>query len=162
MSKPTLNFVSPTAEHIAHIAEHVRGVDRTEMWLSHKMEPAEGIAMSVKRSRDDCYVFMADEIPLAIFGVARGSLLSLRGCPWLIGSTTLQFYGPEMARLSRPMIRYLQGGYTLLENWVHADNLVSVRWLKGCGFTIDPAEPHGPFGAMFHRFWMSGERKPCV
>ncbi len=105
---------------------------------------------------------MADEIPLAVFGVARNSMLSLRGSPWLIGSTPIAFYGRDVARLSRPMVNYLRGGYTVLENWVHADNMVSVRWLKGCGFTIDPAEPHGPFGAMFHRFWMSGEYKPCV
>ncbi len=156
MSNSAVRFVQPTDALIESIAANIRASDLAEIWLSHKFLPLEGVQNSVKRSRDDCFVAVADEAPLCIFGVASSSLTALRGSPWMIGTDTLAFYKQEVRELSRPMINYLRGGYALLENWVHVDNLVSVRWLESCGFTVEPAEPHGPFGALFHHFSMPG------
>lgn len=162
MSKSVLKFVKPNPEHVAFVAEHMRGADRTEIWLSSRHLPLPALKASVARSTVDCYAVLADDVPLAIFGVGSASAISVQGSPWLLGSTSFMFHRRELALASRPMVNYLRGGYTLLENWVHADNIVSVRWLRSCGFTIEPAAPFGPFGAPFHRFWMPGELSSCV
>jgi RimJ/RimL family protein N-acetyltransferase len=40
-----------------------------------------------------------------------------------------------------------------LENYVHAENKASVRWLKWLGFTMDEAAPYGPRGENFIHFY---------
>lgn len=162
MLKSALDIVRPTDDIIRAVAENMRQCDRAEIWLSHRHVPIDGLKRSIAISRNDCYAAVADGVPLAVFGVAAPSLTSLTGSPWMLGSDSFNLYRKEIAAASRPMINYLRGGYTLLENWVHSDNMTSVRWLRSCGFTVEAAEPYGPFGAYFHHFWMTGELKPCA
>jgi len=44
-----------------------------------------------------------------------------------------------------------------LINFVHAENEVSIQWLRALGFTIHKAVPHGPHGSLFHPFTMEGD-----
>ncbi len=162
MSKPEVKFAKPTHDLVRVLASNMRGCDRTEVWLSHGYTPLEAAQISVGKSKSECYAAVAGDVLLAIFGVGKASPLALTGCPWFLGTEELAAYHPEMAKLSQPVIEYFRGGYTRLENYVHDGNVVSIRWLKRCGFTIEPEQPYGPYGALFHRFWMPGKVPVCA
>jgi hypothetical protein len=161
MSKSDLRFVEPTTGYLVTLAREMRDEDVKEIRLSHQHTPLTGLRASVAAS-DKSWVALAGQSPIAAFGVGGASMLSLVGSPWFLGSKALRAYRSEFGRLSRPMVERLRADYALLENWVHADNLVSVRWLRSCGFTIEPATPFGPYGALFHRFWIDGGLRVCA
>ena len=58
------------------------------------------------------------------------------------------------ARMSRPFLRLMKDRHLRLTNHVDVRNALAIRWLRWLGFTLDPAAPAGPFGFMFHHFWM--------
>jgi hypothetical protein len=150
-----VEFVKPYIELLEEIADGMRPADVEEVRLSHGHSPLAALEASVRSSPLVCYVAVDDGRPLCAFGVG-GRPLAVKGSPWLLGHERLGDYRRELARLSRPMVQMMSARFSLLENWVHADNVVSVRWLKACGFTLEPAAPFGAQGAMFHRFWMKG------
>lgn len=151
-----VNFVAPTDALLAQIADGMRPADAQEVFLSHGHDPLRALQGSVRQSSLFSYVAVdGTDGPLCAFGVG-GRPLAFTGSPWLLGHRNLDKHRRELARLSRPMIQVMAARFSLLENWVHADNVVSVRWLKACGFTLEPAAPFGARGALFHRFWMKG------
>jgi len=48
------------------------------------------------------------------------------------------------------------GESPLLENWVFAANVESLRWLRAMGFTIAKPEPIGPSCQLFCHVWREG------
>lgn len=93
-----------------------------------------------------------DGSPIAIFGAGRVS--GTLGRPWLVGTDALERYPVHFFRVSRSIIDALLERYERLENWTDARNMLSLRWLRWAGFRIEPAEPWGAEGRLFHRFWV--------
>jgi hypothetical protein len=89
-----------------------------------------------------------------MFGVVRRSLLCQTGVPWMLGSDDLDRIGNEVGRQSRYYVNEMKKRFNLLENYIDVRQKRSIRWLKWCGFKMDPAKPHGPHGMPFHRFFM--------
>ena len=148
--------ITPTVDpDLPALAAALRPEDAREVWLSHRHTPAEALRASVRGSVL-CWTARDATGPFAAFGLG-GAPLALTGAPWMLGTTRLSLYARDLARHSRPWVRYMRQAVVLLENWVWADNMTSVRWLRSCGFTLEPAAPFGPFGAPFHRFWMKGD-----
>ena len=131
----------------------MRPADALEVRLSSGATPREAVFRSVDSSPVVKVVALLDEDPVAVFGVGATSLLSERGSPWLLGTSRLALCRRELAARSRAIVCEMAGRYRLLENYVHADNVTSVRWLASCGFRLEPAAPYGVAGALFHRFW---------
>jgi hypothetical protein len=50
----------------------------------------------------------------------------------------------------------MQSLFPRLENHVHADNVLSVRWLQWCGFSIDDT-PEAYNGENFYLFWRNAD-----
>ena len=149
-----VRFVKPTDELVAAVAADLREADKLEVWLSHRHDPADAVAASIASSPLIRYVAVDDQGPICAFGVGALGLLSDHGAPWLLGTRRLDEHLRQLARMSRPMVTMMRQRYRTLENWVHAGNLTSVRWLKACGFTIEEPASWGACGAHFHRFWM--------
>ena len=76
------------------------------------------------------------------------------GMPWCIGTTLLDRYGGRLVRIGPTYIREMLGKFDLLVNFVDVRSLRSVRWLRSLGFTLDPPQQVGEYGAVAHRFWM--------
>jgi len=144
-----------TADEIPHLAAHIRKADRQEVWLSHKQAPLEALEFSLKNS-ERAWTAFVDEAPLMMWGVSRvGSLLSMKGVPWMLAADGFndKKVQREFLKQSRFAVDLLQRGFRRLENCVHADNKLSVRWLKWCGFTVNETEPVKVDGADFYLFW---------
>ncbi len=151
-----VEFREPRLADLAAIAADIRPEDAEEVRLSHGHTPMEALCASVARSKQCCAVFTSNDLPILVFGVGKASILATTGRPWLLGTRKMTDHRRRFAALSRGVIQDMRRGVSLLENWVWAGSLVSVRWIASCGFIIEPPEPHGPQGAPFHRFWMPG------
>lgn len=139
---------------LAALAPRLREADKTELWLSHQNTPEQALRHALKLSVW-AYCLVGPEGPIAAFGLG-GAPMSVICSPWALAADP----GPSRAdwgRFSRPVITKMRRDVELLENWVHAGNIVSIRWLRSCGFTLDAAAPYGALGAPFHRFWMKGD-----
>lgn len=90
-----------------------------------------------------------------IFGVVpAGPTFGLGGIPWMLGTDLVTKHQRVLMRRCRPYIHDMLELYPHLFNHVHADNHAAIRWLKCVGFTLQPPQPYGPLGALFHRFDM--------
>ena len=90
--------------------------------------------------------------PFCMLGVSASSPLCRHGIPWLLGGPQIQDNVPGFLRLSKAAFAKILQRYPSLSNHVDARNLNAIRWLKWLGFTIRPAQPHGPFNLPFHPF----------
>jgi len=146
-----------TPEHIQPIATDMRDDDVREVWASHRHSPEEALENSLSRS-ELAWTCAIAGIPAFMWGVARlGSLLSLKGAPWLLG-TNLFFKAHrqlhrEFLRQCPDYVARMLARFPRLENVVHAENRLSIRWLKWCGFSLDMDVPIRINGEDFFRFW---------
>lgn len=101
-----------------------------------------------------CLTAHFNNAPVMMFGVRRNSLMFNDGIPWLLGTDAVIQIGRQIIRQSKGFIRLFLWKFEYLENYVHAENVVSINWLKWMGFTIEPPEPCGIHKELFHRFWM--------
>ncbi len=144
--------VASTA-HIPHLAENMRPADRREVMASHGHSPMEALRGSLERSAT-AWTLMIDDAPAAMAGVRpAGGIISPIGRPWLLATPDME-RAPRtlLARWSRLYVGTMLRLFPRLENWVHADNRHSIRWLKWCGFTIDDV-PERINGDDFFLFW---------
>lgn len=146
-----ITFKPVTPEAIQHVADNMRKADAVEVWASSHMTPLEALESSVKLS-DYVTVAYAGDIPLVIFGLIKGTMLSRNGIPWLLGTEYALKYRREFLLKTPGVIKEMLDICPTLSNYVHDANRVSIRWLKWLGFTIDEPEAIGKNGEMFHRF----------
>lgn len=144
-------------DHIPYLAAHMRPADRREVMASHGHTPGQALSGSLERS-EAAWTLITDGRPSAMAGVVpAGSILGLTGRPWLLGTFELEDSRPVrlvMARISRLYVEAMRLLFPRLENWCHADNVLSLRWLRWCGFVIEPApRPLGPAQELFYRFY---------
>jgi hypothetical protein len=87
--------------------------------------------------------------PLGVAGL-NGSVI------WLLGTDGLTATPQRRAVLAlggRRWTDILLEDSPLLENWVLATNVESVRWLRSMGFKIGTPEPMGPSCQLFRHAW---------
>ena len=148
-----VKFGPPTQEAIQFIADNMREEDIIEVWASGRHTPIEALEMSIKNSRKIVIVY-ADDVPLAALGIVSRDFLSGVGVPWLLSADQALKHKRQFLELSPPVIEEMLDMCPKLINYVHAENRLSIRWLKWLGFTIEDAKPTGPGGELFHRFTM--------
>ena len=149
-------IVPAAPEHIQAIAADMRDDDVREVWASHRHCPLEALEMSLARS-ELAWTCLIEEVPAFMWGVARqGSMISLKGSPWLLG-TNLFFQAHrklhrEFLRQCPAYVGRMQERFPRLENYVHAKNTLSIRWLKYCGFALEEV-PELINDEEFYLFW---------
>lgn len=147
-----VEIVQASPGHAAPIAENMREADKREIWASDRLLPLYALKQSVLMSRES-WTCLVHGVPAFMWGVARkGCILSDVGIPWLLGTDAILEVRREFLRQSRAYVARMHRGFARLENIVHADNEMSIRWLKWCGFTIEK-EPIERNGELFFPFW---------
>lgn len=151
-------IVEARPEHVARLAAILREADRREIWASGRQTPGEALTLSLKASAR-AWTALAHGWPAAMWGVARaGPAHRPVGRPWLLASEAItNVAGPEFIRRSREFVEEMRAEFPRLENYVHAGNRRSVRWLSWCGFAVDeaPVEINGEAFFRFH--WEAAE-----
>lgn len=158
MAKVT--FRQPTAEDAHYLAAHMRQEDVHEIMASHGREPLEALQIGLRISALTSLAAEADGTPLVIFGLYQRVAVSGRGVPWLLGVDRSRLYVREFLEYGRQAVSEMLEVTSSLVNYVHHQNRLSIRWLRRLGFTLEPAQPFGLAGELFHRFHQ--ERQQCV
>lgn len=149
----SVKFVKPSDNFIDHIAENMRDADAVEVWEMSRSTPRQSIREGLNASEYSA-IAIIDGQPCAVFGLVVVDFLTATGVPWLLATD----YAVKKQRIFLKHCK--QGLCQMLEicpnlyNYVHAENKVSVRWLKWMGFNIQEPAPVGREGAMFHKFTM--------
>jgi hypothetical protein len=133
----------------AAIVPYLREADVDEIWAASGMDPGAAVCFSIAVS-DPGWAVELNGDPVAVFGARRAG--AGIGMPWLVAADVMERHPVHFYRISRRIVEEIKGRYGLLVNWVHAENRLSVRWLKWAGFEIEPAAPWGAMGRDFHRF----------
>lgn len=140
------------SDHIPAIAQNMRRADRREVWASHRHSPGEALEHALQGSELAWTCFVHGQ-PAFMWGVARqGSLISRTGAPWLLGTEGLYAVRRDFLKQSRFYVGMMQSRFSRLENYVHAGNALSMRWLKWCGFTVEN-DATLINGEPFYLFW---------
>jgi hypothetical protein len=140
-----------TLADVAALVANIREADRREVQAYGYDALYEPIARSVMGSIL-CWTGEIDGQLAAILGVSPVSVLGGIGSPWMLGTAVLDKHSRVLVRETPRYIARMQRAFPTLENYVHAENASSIRWLRRLGFTLHPAQPYGAHGAMFHRF----------
>lgn len=156
MIKPVRNgrvfFKEPTSESLDEIIKKLRKSDKKEAWNSWRLGADEVVTMSVD-SAEEAYVIELEGKPVGVFGVTKLSAFSRTGIIWLLGTSCLDQIEMTLARETRPIVDTFLKKYSPLVNWVDAENIQSIKWLKVNGFHIEESQPYGVYNKKFNYVW---------
>ncbi len=147
--RPDYYAIAAEKKHLWPVAANMRPIDRKEVWASDRRTPFEALSVSLSNSRR-AWTAMAGEVPFAVFGVGQ-SLVPWLGIPWLLSTPIIEKARIPFLRQSRRFVDEMQRGFRVLENYVSAENTLSLKWLEFCGFTIGGECERN--GHIFHKFW---------
>lgn len=129
-----IEVVPARAKHVNTIARRMRAIDKLECeTMGHS--PKDALRLGLIGSTL-AWTVMIDGQPEAMMGASPLSITEGKGRPWLLMTDVA---GRQMVALVRLGARYtyvMHQHYPLLENWIHADNTRSMRWLARLGYTI--------------------------
>jgi hypothetical protein len=74
-------------------------------------------------------------LPEFIFGVSATDSPDI-GTPWLLGTTDFVITKEWLKMCKYKIFPQMDGTFPILKNYVHKDNVESIRWLKWLGFTF--------------------------
>lgn len=129
----------------------LREVDRRELYMLTRLEPADALALTLSMSVAT-WTALEDGEVICVFGISRRSPLSNVGVPWLVGTDLIYRHWRRFAKQSRDFYDRFAAVFPEMENFVLAENTPTVRWLSWLGFDMDEPEPMGFSRAPFIRF----------
>ena len=150
-----VNYIvrKPTNEDVEYIIDHARPEDVVEV------EALDGSTIrscleEIPDLLNNSQIWEVNEKPVAIFGITpmRGPMSV--GVIWLLATDQFHKYTTKFARYCKEVFEQMIKGYAYVFNYIHAENRVSIEWLKWLGFQIQDGQPLGHQGAIFHKFEM--------
>ncbi len=151
-----VEIVPAEASHALAMVGRFRPADIAELWAVAHRSPEACILDGLQRS-PMAWTALFDGVPVAVFGVSTGAMLSGIGHPWMVGTTDLDSHGYLLVKRGRPMVAQMRSLFGHLVNFVDARNTKAIGWLKRMGFQFHEAQPHGADGLPFYRFSMGGQ-----
>lgn len=131
----------------------MRAADALECKLLSGSSPMEALTKGAKMSHH-CSVVVVNDKPCAVVGLVITSMLTGTGVPWLLATD----YAVENKRVfinnCKKGVDEMRTVCPNLMNYVHAENRLSIKWLKWMGFTIEPSQPIGVDRAHYHKFYI--------
>lgn len=137
--------------HIPAISSRMRAADVREVWASDRWLPGEALEKSLQQSVQ-AWTCLLEDVPAFMWGVCGVSESPHVGVPWLLSTDDIHRVSREFLRQSRAYVERMQAHFPRLQNRVHAENTISIRWLRWCGFTLNAA-PETINGESFYSFW---------
>lgn len=107
------------------------------------------------RRSDWALTGLIDDVPVCMFGVAPKSIVLGEGLPWMLAANGLERAQVKFLRACRPAVRAMVSSYPRLLNFVHADNHVTIKWLRWMGFSFAP--PDWPRDQELPRYLVNGQ-----
>ena len=92
-----------------------------------------------------------DGRPEAMMGATPISMTDGTGTPWMLMTDVAARQRKALLRLGRIYTEAMHRHYEALTNWVHADNVASIRWLSRLGYAVGAVDVIG--GEPMRRFY---------
>jgi hypothetical protein len=134
-----------TKEHAKELSKGLRDMDQLECFC-FGMDPSKAVESSMATSDMSFTVMTKDDKVMAIFGAGEGDEPFI----WMLGTNQVDRYAKDFLKHCRKWVWSLAGYYGEVSNWIHADNLVCIKWLKWCGAEF--SEPQSIKGELFRKF----------
>jgi hypothetical protein len=134
------------------LASRLRVADRLEVQYATGREPRDVLLGAFTKPGRVFAIVEGAEV-LGLFGVAPTPWQPGSGCPWMLCDEGLmQRHWRAFARQCHQWIDELGTGYAVLQNFVHAENEVHLRWLRWAEFELVHLIPQ--FGPSRKPFWL--------
>lgn len=147
-----------TEWRVSHVARQLRKSDDLECRYAYAISGAEALWEAWRQSGTVHCISADDGEPLAIAGLNDTVI-------WLLGTDGLTSTPQRRTALALGGRRWTdslleeqrqRGTTPLLENWVFARNVESVRWLRNMGFFVATPQPMGRSAQLFSHVWRMG------
>lgn len=129
-----IEIVPAKLTHIGPIAVNMRKIDALECAIFNHT-PKQALRLGLLAS-PIAWTALLDGRPIAMFGASTVSMLEGIGKPWMLMTNDATRYGTALVRFGRIYTEAIHRHYAKLENWVHAENVVAIRWLSRLGFAV--------------------------
>lgn len=138
---------------IAILAPNIREHDRHEIYCSHGVTPLEALTISFSNSAECWTIEDHNGSILGMFGVTKHT--GIDAVPWLLATEALQKKENQRSFITqgKDWITGIKVRYERLSNRVHAENKISIRWLRSLGFSFDEEAIWGYRPSRFIRFY---------
>ena len=132
------------------LAPFLREQDANEVMASNGLSPLRALQASFEGSYECNTIIHEDGSVVGMFGLGDNGIF---GCPWLLGSDKLPETKKVMLPVSAKWVEEMNARHPLLLNYVHAENKVSMKWLKSLGFQfINLVKEYGVGKEPFYQF----------
>ncbi len=133
-----IEVVPARPQHVGPIANRMRQIDKIEcavMGHSPKSALRVGLLGSTM-----AWTVKIDGQPEAMLGASPISFVEGRGRPWLLLTDKGGDSHRALVRLGRIYTEAFHRHYPILQNWVHAENERTIRWLARLGYAVGPVD----------------------
>ncbi len=133
-----IEVVPAKPQHIATIARRMRAIDVTECeMMGHNPK---GALRTGLLGSSIAWTVMIDGRPEAMMGAVPVNIMEGRGRAWLLMTDVAAKQAVSLVRLGEIYTRAMHRHYRMLENWIHADNNKTIRWLTRLGYAVGPVD----------------------
>ena len=123
------------------MANHVRDVDKVEVYRASGQDIRSALLDSVDRSDDDmCWAALYNKLPVAMFGandinpgLPEGEDITIGGI-WLLATPGIYRNKLDFMRNAKKYLAIMHERYEYLTNFVDADNIPTLAWLRRLNF----------------------------
>ena len=133
-----IEVVPARQHHIGTIARRLRGIDVLECQaMGHT--PKQALRIGLMGSTI-AWTVLIDGRPEAMMGATPLNFTTGRGRPWLLMTDVAAKKAISLVRLGRLYTEAMHRQFAMLENWIHADNETTIRYLARLGYAIGPVD----------------------
>lgn len=133
-----IEIVPARPQHVGTIARRMRAIDKLECQAAGHT-PKDALRLGVLGS-SLAWTAKIDGRPEAMLGASPVNILEGRGRAWLLMTDVAARQHVALVRLGRIYTQAFHRHYPILENWVHADNDRTIRWLSRLGYAVGPVD----------------------
>lgn len=129
-----IEVVPAKPRHVNTIAKRMRHIDVMECaMMGHG--PKDALRTGLLGSTI-AWTALVDGKPEAMFGATPINFLEGKGRPWLLMTDVGAKQRKALLRLGWIYTLAIHRQYPMLENWIHADNTRTIRWLSRLGYAV--------------------------
>lgn len=150
-----IRLCEATPDRVEAVAASLRRSDEIECRYAYGISGAEALREAVKASAIVHSICAEKGLPVGVCGL-NGAIV------WLLATDELTATPERRRALALQGRRWIDkllgdmeaaGQYPMVQNWVFANNVESLQWLRSMGFTIETPEPKGPCAQLFRECW---------
>jgi hypothetical protein len=158
MADNLVSVVKATDEHFEHIINTMREIDRKEALLSNGLSEREAMEFT-RDTAIASFCALYDGVPVLVFGIGRRTPIDHVGVPWLVANDMIDDHPLKLLKAARVYFDRMHKEFECMENYILAENVKSIRFLKWLGFEFDEPKRAGVGNGLFIRF---GKKLQCV